>query len=80
MSGRLVALISLKPRVYILKNHDPVGLSPIRSAGILLWSVLIGRTEFDTITSIPDPTLNFKHGRHRFHLHRLALLRATNAR
>jgi hypothetical protein len=26
--------------------------------GILKWTALIGRTEFDTIPSIPDPTLS----------------------
>ena len=58
MSGRLVALISLNPRVYLLKNHNQVGPSANRLAGFSLLSVLIGRTDFDPITSIPDPTLS----------------------
>jgi hypothetical protein len=58
VSGRLVALISLKPRVYLLKNHDPVGPSASRSAGFPLWSVLFGRTDFHAMTSIPELTLS----------------------
>ena len=35
--------------------------SEIRSAGFSLWTVLIGRTYFDTTTStIPNPTLSSK--------------------
>jgi len=47
-----------KSRVYSLKDRDPVGLSASRSVGLSKWTVLIGRTGFDTISSIPDPTLS----------------------
>jgi hypothetical protein len=59
-----VHFISSKSRVYSLKDRDPVGLSPSRSAGFSNWTVLMGmgmgRTAFDTISSIPDPTLSLK--------------------
>ena len=57
VSGRLVALNPSKSRVYLLRDRDPVGRSEIRTAWISIWTVLIGRTDFDTTTSIPDPTL-----------------------
>ena len=60
MSGRPAVLISSKSRVYLLRDRDPVGLSEIRSAGISIWTVLIGRTDFDTTTSIPKPDTEFK--------------------
>ena len=51
-------LISTKPRVYLLKDRDPVGQSASRSVGFSKYKVLIGRTTSDTIYSIPDPTLS----------------------
>jgi len=51
-------LIYSKSMVYLLKGRDPVGLSASRSAEFSKWTVLIGRTGFDTMASIPDPTLN----------------------
>ena len=51
-------LRSSKSRVYLLKDIDPVGQSASRSVGFSKWTVLIGRTGFDTISSIPDPTLS----------------------
>jgi len=50
----------LKPRVYLLKNYDPVGPSVSLSAGCLLWRVLIGQTDFDTMTSILDRILSLR--------------------
>ena len=50
--------ISSKTRVYLLKDRDPVGLPSSGSVGISKWAVLIGRTGFDTIHSIPDQTLS----------------------
>jgi hypothetical protein len=44
--------------VYLLKDLDPVGLSLSRLAELPKWTVVIGRTGFDTIPSIPDPTLS----------------------
>ena len=43
-------------------HGDPVGLSAGRSVGFPNWTVLIGRKGFDTICSIPDPTLILKGG------------------
>jgi hypothetical protein len=51
-------LISSKPRVYLLKIRDQVEQSASRSVGHSKWTVLIGGTRFDTISSIPDPTLS----------------------
>jgi len=58
VSALPVTLISLKSRVYLLKDRDLVGLSVSRSVEFSKWAVLIGRTGFDTIPSIPDPTLS----------------------
>ena len=44
--------------VYLLKDRDPVGLPDTWSAGLLLWTVLIGRMGFDTISSLPNPILS----------------------
>ena len=52
-------MISSKSRVYSLKDCDPFGLSVSRSVGFPKMTVLIGRTGFDTMYSIPDPTLSF---------------------
>ena len=46
-------VMTLKSRVYLLKDRDPVGLSASRSVGFSKWTVLIlmigiGRTLFDT--------------------------------
>jgi hypothetical protein len=60
VSGRPVALISSKSRVYSLKDCNPAGPSASRSVGFTKWIVLIGRTGFDTMPSIPDPTLSFR--------------------
>jgi hypothetical protein len=57
--GGYVTLISSKPKVCLLKDGDPVGLSASRSVGFQKCTVLIGRTGFDTIPSMPDPTLSF---------------------
>jgi hypothetical protein len=54
-----VPLISSKSRVCLPKDDDPVGLSLSRSVEPPKWTVLIGRTGFDTMYSIPDPTLIF---------------------
>jgi len=56
-----VLFISSRSRVYCLKDGDPVGLSASRSVGFPKWTVLIGGTGFDTIHSIPDPTLGLNH-------------------
>jgi len=58
VSAFLGTLISSKSRVYSLKDRDQVGQSASRSVGFSKWTVLIGRTGFDTIPSIPDPTLS----------------------
>ena len=55
-----VTLISSNPRVYVLKDRDPVGHSASRSVGFSKWTVSIGRTGFDTIPSILDPTLSLR--------------------
>ena len=60
VSALPVTLISSKPMVYLLKDHDPVGLSATRSVGFSKWAVLIGRTGLDTISSIPNSTLSLK--------------------
>ena len=51
-----------KSRVYLLRDHEPAGLSASRSVGFPKWTFLIGRTGFDTIPSIPDPTLSLTRG------------------
>jgi len=53
-----VFCISSKSRVYLLKDRNPVGFPEIQSssAGFPRWTVLIGRTDFTTITSIPNLT------------------------
>jgi len=51
-------LVSSKSRVYLLMDRDPVGQSASRSVGFSKWTVLIGRTGFDAISSVPDPTLS----------------------
>jgi len=56
--GLVPPLISSNSRVWLLKDRDPVGLPDTWSAGFLLWTGLIGRTDFDTTTSIPNPTLS----------------------
>jgi len=48
------ALISSKSMVYLPKDGDPVGRSARRSVEFSKLTVLIGRTGFDTISSIPD--------------------------
>jgi hypothetical protein len=58
VSGLLVTLRSSKSRVYLLKDRDPVGPSASRSIGISKWTVLIGRTGFDTVSSITNLTLS----------------------
>ena len=50
--------ISSKSRVFLLKDCDPVGLSASRSVGFSIWTVLIGRTVFNTMLTVPDPTLS----------------------
>jgi hypothetical protein len=44
--------------VYLLKYRDQVGQSASRSVGLSQSTVLIGRTRFGTMSSIPDPTLS----------------------
>ena len=66
-------LIYSKSRVYLLKDGDPVGLSASRSAGFPNWTVLIGRTGFDDISSLPDPTLSLMHARYCAPRHQHAL-------
>ena len=61
VSEGLVPLISSNSRVYLPKDCDPVGLSVSRSVGFSKWAVVIGRTGFGTISSIPDPTLSLMH-------------------
>ena len=56
----VVTLIFSKSGVYLLKDRDTVGLSASRSVGFPKWTVLIGRTGFDTIPSMPDPTLSLR--------------------
>jgi len=56
-----VRLISLKSRVYLIKDRNPVGPSASRSVVFWKWTALIGRTVFDTIPSIPNPTLSLKY-------------------
>jgi len=41
-------LIYAESTVYLLKERDPVGLSPSRTAGFPKWTVLIGGTGFNT--------------------------------
>ena len=48
--------VSSKSRVYLLKDGDPVGCSARRSVGLSKRTVHIGRTGFNTISSLPDPT------------------------
>jgi len=54
-------VISSKSRDYLLKDYDPIGLSTRRSVDISKWTVLIGRTGFYTMYTIPDPTLSLRH-------------------
>jgi len=42
-------------------NRDQVGSRPGGAVGFPIWTVLIGRTDFDTRTSIPDPTLSLTY-------------------
>ena len=42
---------------HLLKDLVPVGQSARRSVGFSEWTVVIGRTRFDTIPSVLDPTL-----------------------
>jgi len=58
VSVRLVSLDFSKYRVYLLKDRDQAGLPTGRSVGTPTRRVLIGRTGFDTISSIPDLTLS----------------------
>jgi len=58
VSEGLVPLTHSTPRVLLLEYRDPVGLPDTLSAGLLLWTVLIGRTDFATTTWIPNPTLH----------------------
>jgi hypothetical protein len=44
----LGTLISSKSRVYLLTDRDQVGQSASRSVGFSKWTVLIGRSGFDT--------------------------------
>jgi hypothetical protein len=60
VSSSPLTLISSKPRVYLLKDGDPVGLSAGRSVFFSEWTVLIGRTGFETVFPIPDPTLSLR--------------------
>ena len=53
-----VPLISSRSRFYLLKDCDPIGLSASRSVGFPKRTVLIGRTGFGNIYSVPDPTLS----------------------
>jgi hypothetical protein len=62
VSALRVTLVSSKSRVYLLKDRDQVGQSASRSVGFSKWTVLIGRTGFDTISSLPDPTLSLMSG------------------
>jgi len=50
-------LISLTSRVCLLKDRNPVGPWASRSVGSWKQTVLIGLAGFDTIPSIPNPTL-----------------------
>jgi len=56
----MVTLISWKSTVYQLKDRDPVRLSASRSVGLRKCTILIGRTEFDTRSSEPNPPLSFE--------------------
>jgi len=77
VSALHVTLISSKSMVYLLKDHDPVGLSANRSVGFPKCTVLIGRTGFDTIPSVPDPTLS-ENALIMWALHSLSLRWAPN--
>jgi hypothetical protein len=57
----LVPLIPSKWRVWLLKDRDPVRLPDTWSAGFSPWTVLIGRTDFATTTTIPNPTLSLRN-------------------
>jgi len=54
-------------RVYLLVNLNPVGPSASLSVGFLKWTVLIGRTGFDTIYSTPSPTVSLTIDLRTFH-------------
>jgi hypothetical protein len=43
--------------VNLLKDRHPVGLLASRWVGFSIWTVLMGRTGFNTMLSVPDPTL-----------------------
>ena len=61
VSAFLGTLRSSKSRVYLLKDHEPVGLPASRSVGLSKWTDLIGQTGFDTTTSFttrPNTELN----------------------
>ena len=57
----VVTFISSKPRVYLLKDGDPVGQSASRSVEFSKWTLLIGRTGFairhHTFDTKPDTQL-----------------------
>ena len=57
VSGRPVALISSKSRVYLLKDDNPVGLVASRSVGFSKRTVLIGR--YHTFDTIPGTEFKF---------------------
>jgi hypothetical protein len=61
--GLTSQFISSKPTVYLLKDRDPIEFLASRSAEFSLETVLIGRTDFDTTSSILDPTLNLRLSR-----------------
>jgi len=52
-----VRFISSKSRVHLSKDRDQVGLSAGRLVGFMKCTVLIGRAGFDTMPSIPNPTV-----------------------
>jgi len=56
VSARPVTLGSSESGIYLPKDRDQVGQSARRSVGFSDWTVLIGRTGFDTISWLPDPT------------------------
>jgi len=58
MSAFSGTLISSKSRDYLLKDRHQVGQSASRSVRVSRWTVLIGRTEFGTMFSIPDSALS----------------------
>jgi len=58
--------ISSKSMIYLLEDRDQVGQTAIRKVGFSMCAVLIGRTGFGTISSIPqtrsDTELNTMSG------------------